>query len=66
MKALFITILFVISVALLQSILSYVRKEHNANKQSREILDLIKTNNPTTKEPIFNHNIQPDFSGYFE
>ena len=66
MKALFITILFVISVALLQSILSYVRKEHNANKQSREILDLIKTNNPTTKEPIFNHNIKPDFSGYLE
>ena len=57
---------FMIAVALLRNILSHVKEEYNANKQSREILDLIQTNNPTTKEPIFNHDINPDFSGYFE
>ena len=64
MKLLFIVVLFVIATILLLKLLPYLKREHNANKQSREILDLIKTNNPTIKEPIFNHDIQPDFSGY--
>ena len=43
----------------------YLRKNHQANKQSREILDMIKQKAPSGPEPTFNHDIQPDFSGYF-
>ena len=59
-----LTSLFVVRKVIVLKLLPYLKREHNANKQSREILDLIKMNNPTIKEPIFNHDIQPDFSGY--
>ena len=59
-------IFFILHIIISRNIFSYLRKNYVQNCQSREILELIKTNNPSCEEPIFNHNIQPDFSGYFE
>ena len=59
-------IIFVIGVVLHYNIFSYLRKNYKQNQQSREILELIKQNNPIKEEPIFHHDIIPDFSGYLE
>lgn len=59
-------IFFILHIIISRNIFSYLRKNYVQNRQSREILELIKTNNPSCEEPIFNHDIQPDFSGYFE
>lgn len=56
----------ILHIIISRNMFSYLRKNYVQNRQSREILELIKTNNPSCKEPIFNHDIQPDFSGYFE
>ena len=56
----------ILHIIISRNIFSHLRKNYVQNRQSREILELIKTNNPSCEEPIFNHNIQPDFSGYFE
>ena len=59
-------IFFILHIVISRNIFSCLRKNHVQNRQSREILELIKTNNSSREEPIFNHDIQPDFSGYFE
>ena len=56
----------ILHIIISRNIFSYLRKNYVHNRQSREILELIKSNNPTSQEPIFNHDIVPDFSGYFE
>ena len=61
-------ILFIVFLHIVveRTVFTDLKKSYMQNRQSREILELIKTNNPSCEEPIFNHNIQPDFSGYFE
>lgn len=61
-------ILFIVFLHIVveRTVFTDLKKSYMQNRQSREILELIKTNNPACEEPIFNHNIQPDFSGYFE
>lgn len=52
-------------VIMAKDIAKYVQERRNQNLQSREILDLIKQKAPVGPEPTFTHDIQPDFSGYF-
>jgi hypothetical protein len=56
----------VFHIVVRRTIFSDLRKNYIQNRQSREILELIKQNNLSCEEPIFNHDIIPDFSGYCE
>ena len=49
-----------------KDIIKYARTRNLANRQSKNILELIKQEGRPCAEPTFSTNVQPDFSGYFD